>query len=241
MLEIQFTSDMVVKPIQSMGSDQAIAAAAKASIDGIDSILRLLEAGDEVGGLIRYCMKHRHGSPFEHSAMTVVVRVPIFVLRQWHRHRIGFSYNEESGRYKQLEPLFWIPRRERLMIPAPGYKPARPKFVLANDHQYEVVKTSIEASSRQAWASYREALNAGIASEVARSVLPVNLYSTCWVTCNPRSVMSFLSLRTHEPTATFPSYPQAEIEEAARAAEDVLRQGWPLTHAAFVSHGRVAP
>lgn len=241
MPEIQFTSDMVVKQIQTMGSDQAIAAAAKASIDGIESILRLLDAGDEVGGLIRYCMKHRHGSPFEHSAMTVVIRVPIFVLRQWHRHRIGFSYNEESGRYKQLEPLFWVPRRERLMIPAPGYKPARPKFVRADDHQYEVARTSIEAACGQAWASYREALDAGIASEVARSVLPVNLYSTCWVTCNPRSLMAFLSLRTHEPDATFISYPQAEIEEAARATEEILKTGWPLTHAAFCKNGRVGP
>jgi thymidylate synthase (FAD) len=69
----------------------------------------------------------------------------------------------------------------------------------------------------------------------------VNVYSSCWVGCNPRSLMHFLSLRTHEPEAAHVSYPQAEIEQAARVAEDFLRVGWPITYEAYCRHGRVAP
>jgi thymidylate synthase (FAD) len=105
----------------------------------------------------------------------------------------------------------------------------------------DLVIDALGDSYQQSYAKYESLLHAGYAKEVARVVLPVGIYSSCWVTCNPRSLMSFLSLRTHEPTAKFASYPQAEIEMAARAAEKILADGWPLTYAAFVRHGRVAP
>jgi len=170
------------------------------------------------------------------------------------------SYNEESARYKPLDPVFWIPRPDRKMVPVEGWKPGRPKFMTLNatycelyseDEPAEVRRYVDEAYNREigrktrayevAYRAYRESIDDGIAMEVARSVLPVGIYSSCWVTCNPRSLMAFLSLRTHDESATFISYPQAEIEEAARACEAILETGWPLTHRAFVENGRVGP
>lgn len=249
---IELTSDIKVEMIQSMGGDAMVVAAAKVSTTG-ESARELAQAehAEDNAGLINYLMKHRHGTPFEHGSMTFFVRAPIFVWREWHRHRIGFSYNEESARYKPLDPVFWIPRRDRAMCPVEGWKPGRPKFLTLDeashgnadyaDDRYDREISRKREAYTVAYEVYQTSINDGIALEVARSVLPVGIYSSCWVTCNPRSLMAFLSLRTHEETATFISYPQAEIEEAARACESLFAEGWPLTHQAFVKNGRVGP
>jgi len=180
-------------------------------------------------------------SPFEHSAMTFFIHAPVFVWWEWVRHRIGFSYNLESSRYKVLDPVFWIPRRNRKMVPDKGHKPARPKFTEAGGFQHWLVTATSKLSSCVSYLSYQAMIKLGIASEVARSVLPFSIYFSGWVTCNPRSLMSFLSLRTHDKEATFVSYPQAEIEEAARIAEAIFSEGWPLTYKSFNENGRVGP
>lgn len=238
---MKLISDITVRLVQKMGGDHMIVAAAKVSTSGEAAIGWADTPADESYGLIRYLMKHRHGTPFEHSALTFFVHAPIFVFREWHRHRIGFSYNEASGRYKEMEPVFWVPRRYRKMVPADGHTSARPKFAEANSLEHDCVYRNLEESYEISWKSYKKILSAGIAKEVARAVLPVGIYSSCWVTCNPRSLMSFLSLRTHHPGAKYVSYPQAEIEEAAVACEAALDVGWPLTYKAFVECGRVAP
>jgi thymidylate synthase (FAD) len=213
-------------------------------------------------------MKHRHGTPFEHGAMTFFVHAPIFVYREWHRHRVGFSYNEESGRYKTLDPVFWIPRADRKLVPVAdpllcecsgiltkieaGVKkcetcgkiyrynnPARPYFQTISDGEHAAVVSVMKKAYTSSYKAYEDMVNAGIAKEVARAVLPVGIYSSCWVTTNPRALMHFLSLRTHEPEAKYVSYPQAEIEEAARVTEECLAKGWPLIYRAFCENGRV--
>ncbi len=233
---MKFTSEITVRLIQIVGGDQTVVDAARVSTSGEDAVKA---HADE--GLIRYLMKMRHGTPFEHASLTFFVYAPIFVWREWHRHRIGFSYNEESARYKQLEPVFWIPRKDRLLLPSDGYKAARPTFRNASDEQYDWLVMDLQAGYTDAYSRYQERLNREYAKEVARAGLPVAIYSSCWVTCNPRSLMSFLSLRTHEPEAKFVSYPQAEIEEAARVVEKVFSVGWPITYKAFCDFGRVAP
>jgi len=125
---MQFISTVDVRLIQSMGSDAHLASAAWVSTSAEDGLKRAAENPADVSGVINYLMKHRHGTPFEHSAMTFYVHAPIFVWREWHRHRIGFSYNEESGRYKQLDPVFYIPDRERPVVKVDSWKPGRPKF-----------------------------------------------------------------------------------------------------------------
>lgn len=238
-MEIKFTSDITVRLIDKMGSDEMVVRAARVSTQGADS---WQVDQDDAAGLINYLMAHRHGTPFEHGAMTFAVHAPIFVWREWHRHRIGFSYNEESARYKTLDPVFYVPRRDRPMAKVGDWKPGRPKFVvLDNDYYFDRLTRNLRASYAMAYDAYLENLSLGIDPGLARDCLPVGIYSSCWVTCNPRSLMAFLSLRTHEPTAKFVSYPLWEIEEAARQCEAYFAEGWPLTYKAFVANGRVGP
>ena len=237
---------MTVTPVQSMGGDHMVAAAAWVSTSGQDALQRIEDDPEGYKSLIRSLMRQKHGTPFEHAAMTFFVHAPIFVWREWHRHRIGFSYNEESGRYKKLDPVFWFPNWDRNMLVHPDHKGMKPKFY-AIPSNYEGRELYIEMRRRtmnaltEAWYAYEWELEQGIAKEVARRHLPLSIYSSCWVTCNPRSLMNFLSLRTHEEDSTFVSYPQAEIEEAARVAEQFLAEGWPLTYENFVKFGRVGP
>lgn len=178
-------------------------------------------------------------SPFEHSALTFFVRAPIFVWREWHRHRIGFSYNEESGRYTTLRPVFYIPARDRPMKKVEKWKAARPKFEDIDDISYNCLVENLKNSYIQTYTDYLKNLELGVDPGLARACLPVGIYSSCWVTCNPRSIMSFLSLRTHEPEADFISYPLYEIELAARQIEKIFAEHWPLTYKAWNENGRM--
>lgn len=241
---MEFKSTVDVKLIKSMGGDYMVVAAAKVSTNGDDALQYALEQyATDNSGLINYLMKHRHGTPFEHGAMTFYVHAPIFVWREWHRHRIGFSYNEESGRYKQLDPIFYLPDRERPMMKVDSWKPGRPKFLRCDDDViFNRLCENLTGSYEHAYTSYLANLKLGIDPGLARDCLPVGIYSGCWVTCNPRSLMAFLSLRTHEPEkATCVSYPLWEIELAAKACEACLSNIWPITYKAFCDNGRVAP
>lgn len=238
-MDIELTSEIPVELIQHMGSDLTIVAAARVSTRGGLSEIR---DSNEAAGLIRYLMKHRHGSPFEHGAMTFRVHAPIFVWREWHRHRIGFSYNEESGRYKTLDPVFYRPAFERPAMKVEHWRPGRPKFTPWPDTGTVFrVSDRLRSSYQHAYEAYLANLAEGIDPGLARDCLPVGIYSTCWVTCNPRSLMAFLSLRTHDSDAKFPSYPLYEIEVAARKCEKIFAELFPLTYGAFCEGGRVAP
>jgi thymidylate synthase (FAD) len=263
--EISLISEITVRLIQSMGGDHMVVAAAKVSTNGEDA-LRYAdpEQAEANAGLINYLVNMRHGTPFEHSALTFFVHAPIFVWREWHRHRIGFSYNEESARYKQLEPVFYVPPRDRPMVKIDGWKPGRPRFRTLDEAAREMagmqdtalyptgpkdfadawhlrIVGRLEDAYKAAYSAYEENILDGIDPGLARDCLPVGIYSSCWVTCNPRSLMAFLALRMHDPDARHVSYPLYEIEVAARMAERFLSEGWPLTYAAFVKAGRVAP
>lgn len=237
---IKFISDITVRLIQKVGGDQMVCAAAKVSTSGEEAANLVDEEAN--AGLINYLVKMRHGTPLEHSSLTFFTHAPIFVYRELHRHRIGVSFNEESGRYKQLEPVFWIPRRDRKLIPSIKHKSARPDFVQCEDDKlYDELIVRLKDTYSYAYLQYQQLLDSNIAKEVARACLPVAIYSSCWFTCNPRSLMHFLSLRTHDKAAMFISYPQAEIEELARACEEMFKQGWPLCYKAFCDNKRVAP
>jgi len=230
-------SDMDVTLMQSMGNDAAIVAAAKVSTKGADSA----DAFDQEAGygLINFLMKNRHGTPFEHNAMTFLISAPIFVFREFHRHRIGWSYNEESGRYKQLDPVFYVPGTDRNLVQVG--KPGHYTFVPGTDEQLiDQARRMVDVYHR-AYDAYEEALEAGIAREVARAVLPVATYSSMYATCNARSLMAFLSLRTKHEESMFPSFPQREIEMVAEGMEDHFANLFPVTHGAFCANGRVAP
>ncbi len=177
-------------------------------------------------------------SPFEHNSMTFYVQAPIFVFREFMRHRIA-SYNEESGRYRQLDPVFYVPGPERRLVQQG--KPGAYEFVEGTQEQYDTVVEQTKAACTQAYRAYLRMLEAGVAREVARGVLPVATYSSMYVTLNARSLMNFLSLRTKREGSHFPSYPQREIEMVAELMEAEWARLMPVTHGAFEAAGRVSP
>jgi thymidylate synthase (FAD) len=225
---------MDVELRDSMGSDDSILRAMLVSTN-IDDI------GDREArkGRINFLMKNRHGSPFEHGSMTFYVEAPVFVFREFMRHRIGFSYNEMSGRYTELEPVFYTPGWHRPLVQTG--KPGAYEMVPGDDEQKQLVAAILRRSYVNSWYDYRMLLDSGVAKELARSVLPVGIYSKMYVTCNPRSMMAFLSLRTDNPMSMFPSKPQYEIVLVAAKMELAFAKLYPLTYAAFCNNGRVSP
>ena len=242
MPDIILKSDIDVNLIQSTGGDNMVVAAAKVSTTGVEAKeLNCPDKSEDNFGLINYLMKHRHGTPFEHNMMTFFINAPIFVWREWHRHRIGFSYNEESARYRKLDPVFYVPESDRPMIKRDGWKAGKPKFDLAPARTVSDLTYYMTLLYEDAYSRYAYHLRNNIDPGLARDLLPVGIYSSCWVTCNARSLMSFLSLRTHNPNSQFVSYPLREIEMAAEKCEAIFSELYPLTHRAFEDNGRVAP
>lgn len=248
-----FDSELKATHIQSMASDASVIAAARVSTKGAASLDDLTEDPQEAKGLINFLMANRHGTPFEHNAFTFFVEAPIAVFREFHRHRIGFSYNEESGRYTQLKPHFYVPPAHRPLVQIG--KPGAYTFVPGTREQHQRQVERIQRVATVAYEEYENALIDDIAKEVARGVLPVYLYSSMWVTCNARSIMSFLSLRStkngyidffgehfDEPEdPMFPSYPMWEIEQIALRMEDIFAAKMPITHQSFRKNRSVSP
>lgn len=236
--EVTFRSDVTVELVRASASDADVIFAARVSTAGEQSLEDVDADAERSQGLINYLMRERHGSPFEHNSMTFFVRAPIFVWREHMRHRIA-SYNEESGRYRQLEPVFYVPDRDRALVQVG--KTGAYEFLPGEESQYDLVDALMRESCTSAYRAYEEMLAAGVAREVARMVLPVSIYSSAYVTVNARSLMNFLSLRRKSDGSHFPSYPQREIEMVAERYEEEWARLMPLTHRAFEANGRVAP
>lgn len=239
MTAIEMRSHMDVELIQNMGSDATVVWAARVSTKGQQSLADLDADPAASKGLINFLMKNRHGTPFEHNAFTFFVRAPIFVFREFHRHRIGFSYNEESGRYKQLDPVFYVPGADRALMQVG--RPGHYEFVPGTPEQLTREIERDRRSYQLAYDTYEESLADGVAKEVARTKLPVATYSSMYATCNARSIMSFLSLRTKREGSHFQSFPQREIEMVAEKMETLWSEHMPLTYDAFNLNGRVSP
>lgn len=233
MTEIKFREDFGVELVDAFGSDHRVCQAARVSTLGVDSY-----GSEESKGLINFLLKNRHGSPFEHIYLTWLITCPIFVWREFMRHRMA-NYNEESGRYKQLEPVFYLPPRHRPLqqIGKTGHY----EFVPGTDEQYRALDKFFRSGAINQYADYEHLLSLGIAKEVARMELPLNIYSSAYVTMNARALMNFLSLRTKDASSLFKSYPQWEIAQVAGAMEEGFSEKFPLVHEAFASNGRVAP
>jgi thymidylate synthase (FAD) len=209
----------------AFASDLAVVNAARVSFNVLSD-----EMTERDEGLIRFLMRERHGTPFEHGYFRFIVKAPIFVVREHHRHRSGHSYNEWSGRYSKLEPEFYVPDDVRTQVGKPGaytFEPVEPAV-------RESAREEIRSAAEGAFAAYERMLEQGVAKEVARMVLPLALYTKYFWSCNPRSLMHFCSLRNSE-------HAQLEIREYAKAAEDFLQRVMPVTHAAFLANGRTAP
>jgi thymidylate synthase (FAD) len=170
-------------------------------------------------------------TPFEHNAFRFHIRAPIFVVREWMRHRVG-SFNEFSMRYAKATDDFYLPEADdvRSQVGKPGaysFEPVEPELA-------EQTREELQAVYGQAFETYERLVEAGVARELARSVIPVGAYTEFYWTVNARALMNFVSLRAAETA-------QREIRRYAEAVEVFLAEKMPVTHAAFVAAGRVAP
>lgn len=182
-------------------------------------------------GLIKFLMRERHGTPFEHNLFRFHVRTPIFVAREWFRHRVG-SFNEFSGRYAEMPTVAYIPNPD--MMRTQVGKPGAYVFETMQESDAVAGQNYISDAYAKCFESYRQLLELGVAKEVARIVLPVGVYTEFFWSVNARSLMNFLSLRTHETA-------MAEIRDYAEAVEQFFKDQMPITWQAWVDNGRVAP
>lgn len=223
MPEYQIVTDYNTRAelVKHNASDLDVARAAWVSNYGSDAREK---DSERVEGLIRFLYKNNHTSPFEHNFFTFWIDCPIFVGREFMRHRT-FSYNEVSGRYKMLEGRFYVPAQGRPL--AQVGKPGAYSFEAGTDEQYVTMLLAHQASYEESWKQYNHMLEAGIAREVARNVLPVGIFTQFYASCNMLNLMRFLILR-NDPQAL------QEIQYVARQMEAVFAQAAPLTYKAFV-------
>lgn len=217
---VNLRSDIKVEYIQHMGDDEIIAKAARVST-GKDQ-----EDNDKITGLINYLARERHTSPFEHTALTVRIEAPIFVARETMRHRT-FSFNEISGRYAKLKPEFYVPTEERPLINEGSG--AHPNLTNnTNMFDYSSTSKTHYGSAETAWRDYEYMLDKGIATEVARNVLPVGTYTAWYMTGNLHAWFNFLYLRDGEV-----GHPQYEIVQLAQQVWPIIEEHWPIAASAW--------
>jgi len=176
-------------------------------------------------------MRERHGTPFEHNAFRFHIRAPIFVAREWFRHRVG-SFNEFSMRYAKATDDFYVPEPEDVRTQVG--KPGAYSFEPVSDDVAETTREELRKVYELAFATYEQLVELGVARELARAALPVGAYTEFFWTVNARALMNFLSLRNAETA-------QREIRRYAEACEHFFAERMPVTYEAFVAAGRVSP
>lgn len=208
--------------VDYMGNDLSIVRAARTSYDAD------WRTGEEAGKdakLINYLLRNRHTSPFEAVTFTFEVKAPLFVLRQWHRHRT-WGYNEVSARYSELPEEFYIPELEQITTQSASNKQMR------TDEQNPaalLIQSYMRTSCMDAFALYKALLEQGTPRELARTVLPLSTYSRMHATVNLHNLFHFLRLRLHE-------HAQYEIRVYAEAMLELVEPIVPVAVAAFREH-----
>jgi thymidylate synthase (FAD) len=207
-----------VKLLEVMGSDETIVDAARISYDR--------RGRSEDRALIRYLLRHRHTSPFEMGVLRFEVKMPIFVARQWIRHRTA-SLNEMSARYTELPDEMFVP--EVVAVQSKDNKQGRDdQLDEAGEHG---AKKLIAWANEKTYSAYEELLARGVAREIARGVLPVNVYTKFVWKMDLHNLMHFLDLRL-DPHA------QKEIRDFAEVIEKLVALHFPLSYEAFVDYVR---
>lgn len=181
-------------------------------------------------GLIGFLMREQHGTPFEHNFFRFHIKAPIFVVREWFRHRIGWSYNEYSARYSEIETEGYVPAPEQMRTQIG--KPGAYTFKQMENPQFPIDR--MKSAYDGAFMAYHKLLEQGVAKEVARNVLPVGTYTEFYATTNARALMNFIHLRGAETA-------QWEIRQYAHTLEYFLSEHMPTTYNHFVQNNRIAP
>jgi len=197
-----------VRLIDSMGSDLAVVRNARVSYDAA------WRAGEDSGGdekLLRYLYKNGHNTPFESVTFTFEVKAPIFVLRQWHRHRTQ-SFNELSARYKELPQEFYVPEINNITTQSDDNKQMRTQTVHPYAAEFQIL---MREKAQDNFIAYHTLLKEGCPRELARTILPLSTYSHMFVTVNLNNLFKFLSERLHE-------HAQFEIAEYAKVLLKII-------------------
>jgi thymidylate synthase (FAD) len=223
---IQVLDHGFVRLDESMASDLSVVNAARVSFARRKDVM---EEGD--AGLIRFLMRERHGTPFEHNAFRFHIRAPIFVAREWFRHRIG-SFNEFSMRYAMATDEFYVPAPED--VRSQVGKPGAYSFEPVTDEIAQTTRDELAAVYAAAYSAYERLVEMGVAGEVAWGVMSVGAYTAFHWTVNARALMNFVSLRAAETA-------QREIRRYADAVERLFADKMPVTYEAFVASDRTAP
>lgn len=223
---MEFVKTSTVELIKHNGNDEDVARAAWVSNFGFDARLK-----DKKGikGLVKFLYREKHLSPFEHGSFTFFIDTHMAVAREFMRHRT-FSYNEVSGRYKELEPRFYVPDSIRPIIQTG--KIGSYTFEQGNIDQIYLTQNAIMDNSVDCWDHYQYIKAQGVANEVARLTLPMNTMTQFYATANPRNVLQFLLLR-NELQALY------EIREVADQIEQQFAAAMPMTYEAFVEQREV--
>lgn len=179
--------------------------------------------GDEK--LLRYLYKHKHMTPFEMATVVFEIQAPIFVFREWHRHRTQ-SYNELSARYTELPDMFYVPSIARLMAGMQATSNKQSSTAGFSREDAEILQADLEHSYRMSRSTYEGLLAQGVSREIARMVIPVSQYSRMRASANLRNWLGFLTLR-QDPAA------QWEIRQYAHEVHDQLAERFPRTLALF--------
>lgn len=203
-----------VRLVDFAGGDQRVVDSARVSFGSVSK-------GEEKDRkLLEYLVEHEHFSPFEHSVFQFHIKCPIFVARQWMRHRIA-SYNEISARYTQVKEEFYIPEKFRAQD-----KSNMQGSVESDNLDNETMLREYEEAIKFSYETYMRLLKLGAAREMARMVLPVAQYTEYYWTVNARSLINFVKLRSD-------LHAQYEIREYARAITEIFREKMPWTWYAF--------
>lgn len=218
----------LIRLVDSMGSDLSIVRSARVSYNAE------WRTGEDAGKdekLIKYLVKNRHTSPMECVQFTFEVKAPIFVFRQWHRHRT-WSYNEVSARYSELPEEFYIPTPEHVGVQSTSNKQMRVLEENAGltDKDVEFIN-DLQRHSQEGFALYRKHLEAGVPRELARCLLGLNTYSHMFATVDLHNLFHFLNLRLH-------SHSQYEIRVYADALLQLIEPIVPFTVKAWKEHNQ---
>jgi len=206
-----------VELLETFGSDLTVVNAARVSFNKEST-----EFSDRDAGLIRYLAKHNHNSPFFHPQLRFRIKMPIFIAREWFRHTVGFARNEVSRRYVDFKPEVWIPTEFRMRDP--NLKQGSKNEIIAqNEAIHEIYVKTMQA----ALYTYDSLLEANVAPEMARAVLPQSMYTEFIETASLAAYARLCGLRLD-------SHAQKEIQEFAQAIHDLLSPAFPVSWPALM-------
>ena len=220
-MTIQVVHTSSVELVRTNASDDMVAMAAWVSNFDTTEFAQRLQDRKRVKGLLNFLWRERHTSPFEHGSFTFLIQTPLFVAREFQRHRT-FSYNEVSGRYRKMIPTFYVPENNR-PVRQEG-KIGNYTFVEDLDLMSEFAK-DLALKSESDYEFYEKWIGRGCANEVSRMGLPLNMMTQFYATANPLNVMKFLNLRSTNNQALF------EIREhVGKKMELAFKETMPLTY-----------